>query len=1538
MVDGQKSIFFLLFLVLSTVLLSTPRITIQVNQPGNLILTAEIDSVWVGNDYRIHTSPKLKSWIRPGYVTLPYFSETLVGVPSTAQIIWFPSEERHISVSHQLTNAISEAPKGMNLSSNDVPQPMVHESGDIVELVSHPSIKGNQCSVLKIYPISHSDGILTWIKQITIQFSFPPEPTTSQTTILSDKGGQNLISKYPMFRATNQLPDYHWSENLVKIIVDSTQWYRITKSDLEENGVNFQNVNPQFFQLWNENEEIMMFIEGEQDGIFNYTDQIIFKGHNNSVPKNAPYSTNFYSGENVYWLTWGDNYGLRYSQKNAHPSVELPDWKKPIYFTQKVHFEKNEHFARLGQVEDKLHHRWDSFDHFFMNPPVNSGTSVDFMIEMDYPATNTFQLTAEIQGITSSTHIISMQWNDHLIGESQSWNGQSTHQLWGESGEINPIPILNGLNVFSIINLESPHENSSYDQVYLNWVDVTYDRFFLTDREFIQFTIGENNSGLMEFTVRGFDSESIYIFKEGVSNLNGFLIIEDEMTQTYSARFQDEIVYSGTEYHVFSELVLDTVKQIIPMVPMSSPLGEIASEYIVIAPDSFHTSLQPLVEFHGGLLIDIDEIYRQYSHGKLSPYGIKNYLRDIYLNHNGMLKAVLIGMQGENINKDATGFDNSSAFIPSMKIQTVGWGAASSDFWYSCVEGDDLIPEFSIGRFPVSNTRELENMVEKTMSYHLQEDKFWHNNQLLIAGYEPEFKIQSELLMGNLVQNGFFPKRLYIDVTSETGPYFGGSETLLAHLTSGLSYVNFLGHGGGAVWGDRSLLTLDALDHLYNSNKLPFVTSMTCFTGDVTNPNALGRRMVTQENSGAVAWFGSSGVGWIQNDFLLLEPIHQYLFSGDELSLGDIINNGKIEFISSNTSYPDIAKTQVYQFNLSGDPMLKLKKNGNGNFQISPDIVPFDQEKNIELTQGMNDSVYYQIFDSENHPIHLDPHVYQESFLLSDSMNSGLYHINLSAKSGTKITHGSKPLILIGGTPILQIVSIEPNMITYKDSLLVDCIIAGVQSTDSVFLNINGAPYKHISFDSMTDQSILVKVLPQNPNQTITVSLEVKEDSGSIIQGDIEQVDIMPLADFRPNSLEFVTTDSVQLKAEIENLYPSLGYSTVIIDRKSESGNWDSIGIFPLSFNGKEKKGMYIPVSIPRGVFEYRVISASEDSTVTHVNDTLLTSMETQAFFGLENDSIGVRNVDVFIQNGSGLVEFEVLNQVNLSLQPEFQIQIVDTLRDAIRLLTPEEMEYELTWRMMSEIEDSLSLHRYYESFNTWLPIPFTISDGYATFTDKGPIQVAFLNSTDETPPRLEAALNGQKFFQDSYVSSNPLIHITATDENGLDHRQSGMKVWLNEMDSINVDQISGNGNELSIQIRPRLTSMDSSIKVLISDARGNWSDTLHLTFLVKSELELIDYGNYPNPFETRTWFAYELTDECDNFYLDIFTVTGKRIRRFTTGSTDRNLESGSYHEIMWDGRDEWGELVGNGVYFYRMVGYKNDITLEQIGKIAKAR
>ena len=341
---------------------------------------------------------------------------------------------------------------------------------------------------------------------------------------------------------------------------------------------------------------------------------------------------------------------------------------------------------------------------------------------------------------------------------------------------------------------------------------------------------------------------------------------------------------------------------------------------------------------------------------------------------------------------------------------------------------------------------------------------------------------------------------------------------------------------------------------------------------------------------------------------------------------------------------------------------------------------------------------------------------------------------------------------------------------------------------------------------------------------------------------------------------------------------------------------------------------------------------------MTNQNDTLVTSLETRSFFVSATQTVGVEGVDVYIKSGEGLVQIIDHALVDLSQQSDFQVFMADSLRNAVEIIAPENLDYDVTWHLSDDNQGNYSVHRYFEAFNVWLPVSSSISSDQATLTAQGQIKIAFLNSTDETVPILEASLNGQNFFKDSYVTSEPVIYITARDNNGVDHRQAGMKIWINENDTLAASQISGNGNELSIKLKPQLTPNDSSLHITVSDAAQNWSDTLHLTYIVKSELELVDYGNFPNPFKNRTWFSYELTDACDEFYLDLFTVNGRRIRRFTSGITDIPLELGTYHEILWDGRDESGALVANGVYFYRMVGNKNDITIESVGKVAKAK
>jgi len=731
---------------------------------------------------------------------------------------------------------------------------------------------------------------------------------------------------------------------------------------------------------------------------------------------------------------------------------------------------------------------------------------------------------------------------------------------------------------------------------------------------------------------------------------------------------------------------------------------------------------------------------------------------------------------------------------------------------------------------------------------------------------------------------------------------------------------------------------LDALDYLFNTGRPSFVTSMTCFTGDVTNPNSLGRRMVAHENGGAVAWLGSSGVGWIINDFLLLEPLHKYLFSDVDIPIGEMIHAAKVDFLASNTSYPDIAKSQVYQFNLTGDPMLKLKKNTIGEIPITPNIGEAGQTVDIALMNNSYDSVFFQIFNSDNHPIALNPQQYSGLISLSDTAESGLYHINISARSDESIVHDSGIFALTGSDPLIHILNVEPSTATYKDSIFVNGFVSNAQSTDSLFLLINGVNFRFVDVNSITGNTFTEIIPPQSPSQTVTISLLLTVNTGQSYMSNEESISILPLSDFTPQSLSFFTEDSVYLRTSIENLYPSPGTALVQIQRFTENDEWISAGSKEISFTGKEMKWIDISVDLPRGSFNYRVITDSNDSTMTNQNDTLITSLETQSFFVSENQTVGVEGVDMYIISGEGLVQIIDHAFVDLSQQSDFQVLIADSLRNSVEVIAPEDLVYDIIWHLSYDNQEDYSAHRYFEAFNIWLPISSSISSEKVTLNAHGHIKIAFLSSTDETVPILEASLNGQKFFMESYVTSESVIHITARDNNGVDHRQTGMKIWINENDTLAASQILGNGNELSIQLKPQLTSNDSSLHITVRDAAQNLSDTLHLTYIVKSELELIDYGNFPNPFKNRTWFSYELTDACDKFYLDLFTVNGRRIRRFTSGITDIPLELGTYHEILWDGRDESGSLVANGVYFYRMVGNKNEITVESAGKVAKAK
>ena len=182
------AVYFFTFLLFPVSISSSPGIEIQVTQPGTLILSVRLDSVWINENGNIQTSPKLKSLVRPDQPSIPYISETLVGVASDATFNYFPGEERVIPISTELKLGTHESPKGMEIPDNSPVPFQFQEQSQSVTLNAIPEVKRRPSAVLKIFPITIDEGSISWTADLTIQLTWNPDDPSFTPVILSMEG------------------------------------------------------------------------------------------------------------------------------------------------------------------------------------------------------------------------------------------------------------------------------------------------------------------------------------------------------------------------------------------------------------------------------------------------------------------------------------------------------------------------------------------------------------------------------------------------------------------------------------------------------------------------------------------------------------------------------------------------------------------------------------------------------------------------------------------------------------------------------------------------------------------------------------------------------------------------------------------------------------------------------------------------------------------------------------------------------------------------------------------------------------------------------------------------------------------------------------------------------------------------------------------------------------------------------------------------------------------------------------------------------
>ncbi len=228
-------------------------------------------------------------------------------------------------------------------------------------------------------------------------------------------------------------------------------------------------------------------------------------------------------------------------------------------------------------------------------------------------------------------------------------------------------------------------------------------------------------------------------------------------------------------------------------------------------------------------------------------------------------------------------------------------------------------------------------------------------------------------------------------------------------------------------------------------------------------------------------------------------------------------------------------------------------------------------------------------------------------------------------------------------------------------------------------------------------------------------------------------------------------------------------------------------------------------------------------------------------------------------------------------------------------------------------------------------PRPFTAGDRFLFETTKvGTIQaqtsylgtVTCLQSEDTLPPNIQLTIgNQQHFTSGTSVDAAPLIQATLTDARGVDYITRPVQLALGrfgEFETIAETEYKLTHHPGSKQIvltynSPELEPREYQLRLTASDLDGNTGED-EITFHVHSKLQLVEPLNYPNPFTRDTTVTCELTRPAESLTIKIYTLTGRLIRQLKTEAP------AGYIQLKWDGKDDDGNVVANGVYYGKII------------------
>ncbi len=872
---------------------------------------------------------------------------------------------------------------------------------NLVEVEKIMWVRNQKVARVRIFPVQYNPARNTvrYYSEISLKVNFigPKTQSLPQEKDSFDKIFQNMLINYEQAKnwrkSQTSTPNYFPSNplassvNCYKIITREDGLYRIDAATLQSAGIDISQIDPRTIQIFNGGgkalplsnfvprpalQELAIQVAGENDGVFNSSDYILFYGRSvsnwdyDSVNNQYNRYTNNYTTQNVHWLTWGGSFP---NKRMAFKDGSLAD-SNPVMVNKtksRLHLENDTHLAVInGEIFD--YSRW-----FWLT-------------------TQNASLFLSLSGIITSD-TARLKVNARFVPPTITVNSDPTviTRIFGDTTEAKTASLIEGLNQIEL----------NFSRVaYIDYYEVEYSsRAEVRDGQL--FFESPDSSGVLQYNVTGITSTFSLL---DVTDLFSVKQITNYQLAGSNLSFQDTLLANQKKrFYLVADNRQKTPLSISPAVfaNLKDTLDPSnAADFIVISHPSFLNNFSSFLNLrqnqHRVKLVNVEDIYNEFSWGLFDPMAIRDFLKYAFENWTKPAPAwVLLVGDGTYDYRNLTGAGSVTYLPPLVLPGSVAddnyiyfgaYGFLDSDSSIGTDRGIDMV----VGRWPVKTTEDVDIVSHKVSEYETNPELGpWRN--LITSIADDEFNRNSdgtlteryhtddaEVLAKVHTPSSFNFNKVYL---MEYPLDFNlkkplAEEAVIKSFNEGSLIVNYLGHGNPDVLAHEWVFRRTSdIQRLTNKRKLPLIYVASCSIGFFDNPfsEGMGEEFLRTPDKGGVAVISATRPVYATPNKTLNYLVYDILLPSDSLTIGEAL------YVAKFLRQPNFNDREFIFF---GDPYTKLgSPKLRVNFtSVTPDTLKALSRVTVQgevldslgnIKTDFNGTMFLQAFDAERKRTHL---------------------------------------------------------------------------------------------------------------------------------------------------------------------------------------------------------------------------------------------------------------------------------------------------------------------------------------------------------------------------------------------------------------------------------------------------------------------------------------------------------------------------------------------------------------------------------------